>query len=128
MPSLQLSRIDMPGPIGSVLIVTDEHCLVALEFGEPEERLMRLLGHRFGADVALTGAGREGRYDAAVRAYFAGDFAALAEVPVNGGGTPFQRRVWAALREIRCHSAPTCFSNTPNTLTSLTALMPTAKA
>lgn len=99
-PLLQLSRIDMPEPVGSVLVVTDGHGLVALEFGAPEERLMRLLQQRFGPDVALTKVRGEGRYDSAVRAYFAGDFTALAQVPLNGGGTPFQQRVWAALREI----------------------------
>ena len=35
-----------------------------------------------------------------VRAYFAGDIEILGEVPVRAGGTPFQRTVWAALREI----------------------------
>lgn len=100
MPSLQLSRMNMPEPIGPVLIVTYEHSLVALEFGAPEERLMRLLRQRFGADVVLTEIEGEGRFDAAVRAYFAGDFSGLAELPVNGGGTPFQQQVWAALREI----------------------------
>ncbi len=98
--SLQLSRIAMPEPVGSVLIVTDQHSLVALEFGAPEERLMRLLRQRFGSDVALTEVEGEGHFDAAVRAYFAGDLAALEAVPVNGGGTPFQQQVWAALREI----------------------------
>lgn len=97
---LQLSRIDMAEPIGPVLVVTDARSLVALEFGAPEERLMRLLQQRFGPDVTLTQVSGEGRFDSAVRAYFAGDFAALAEVPLDAGGTPFQQRVWTALREI----------------------------
>ncbi len=37
---------------------------------------------------------------AAMRAYLAGDLVALDRLPVDGGGTPFQREVWAALREI----------------------------
>ncbi|TMB16567.1 MAG: methylated-DNA--[protein]-cysteine S-methyltransferase, partial [Deltaproteobacteria bacterium] len=35
-----------------------------------------------------------------VRAYFAGDVRALDGVAVDPDGTPFQRRVWAALRAI----------------------------
>src|SRR2546428_13744855 len=35
-----------------------------------------------------------------VRAYFAGDVHALDEVAVDPDGTPFQRRIWAALRDI----------------------------
>jgi methylated-DNA-[protein]-cysteine S-methyltransferase len=32
--------------------------------------------------------------------YFAGDLDALADIPVNPGGTPFQRSVWSALRRV----------------------------
>jgi methylated-DNA-[protein]-cysteine S-methyltransferase len=37
----------------------------------------------------------------ALSAYFAGDLAALDAVPVDLNGTPFQRRVWERLREVR---------------------------
>ena len=35
-----------------------------------------------------------------MRAYFAGDLRALDGVQVDPEGTPFQRRVWSALRDI----------------------------
>jgi methylated-DNA-[protein]-cysteine S-methyltransferase len=35
-----------------------------------------------------------------VRAYFAGEIRALEGLPADGGGTAFQRRVWAELRRI----------------------------
>ena len=35
-----------------------------------------------------------------VRAWFAGDLRALDDVPIEMNGTPFQRRVWEALRAI----------------------------
>ena len=38
----------------------------------------------------------------AVAAYFAGDVRAIERLPVETGGTPFQRAVWAALRDIPC--------------------------
>lgn len=38
----------------------------------------------------------------ALRSYFAGDVRALDALPVDGGGTPFQRAVWQAVRAIPC--------------------------
>ena len=35
-------------------------------------------------------------------AYFDGELDAIAEIPVAPGGTPFQQRVWKALREVPC--------------------------
>ena len=37
-----------------------------------------------------------------IRRYFAGELAAIDRIPVETGGTPFQREVWLALREIPC--------------------------
>jgi methylated-DNA-[protein]-cysteine S-methyltransferase len=86
-------------PLGPVSLASDGTALVALEFCSPE-RLEARLRRRFGEDArALPRADPLG-LSARARAYFAGDLDALARVPVDGGGTPFQRRVWAALREI----------------------------
>ena len=98
---LTLARVPAPEPIGPVfLAATGDGVLVALDFGAPEERMLALLRARFGGNVALADAGDPGGLAAAVRAYFAGDVTALDQVPADGGGTPFQRLVWAALREI----------------------------
>ncbi len=87
-------------PIGPVHLVSDGHALCALEFGPSEARLVPMLRARFGPAMELRNArdplGLTGR----VRAWFAGDLAAFDGVAVDGGGTPFQRRVWAALRRI----------------------------
>lgn len=87
-------------PIGPVHVVTDGRALCALELGAREERLLPMLRARFGADAAL----RESRdplgLTTRARAWFGGDLAAFDGVPLDGGGTPFQRRVWAALRRI----------------------------
>ncbi len=87
-------------PIGLVHVVSDGRALCALDFGAPEERLLPLLRARFGGTVALRDADDPLGLVSRARAFFAGDLAALDRAPVDGGGTPFQRRVWAALREI----------------------------
>ncbi len=87
-----------PSPIGSLTLASDGRALVALEFADPPALVARLRA-RFG-DAAVREASDPQGFTARARAYFAGDLRALADVPVDGGGTPFQARVWAALREI----------------------------
>lgn len=96
---LLLARVEAPEPIGTVHLASDGASLVALDFGTPEARFLALLRPRFG-DVAFDEADDPGGFASAVRAYFAGRFDALRDVPADGGGTLFQRRVWAMLREI----------------------------
>ncbi|MFZ1425887.1 MAG: methylated-DNA--[protein]-cysteine S-methyltransferase [Geminicoccaceae bacterium] len=73
--------------------------LVAVDFGEPEGRLWQLVRARFGSVEPFAASDPLGAV-AAMRAYLGGELEALDRLPVDGGGTPFQREVWAALREI----------------------------
>lgn len=87
-------------PIGIVTLVTDDHGhLRALDFDDYDQRMRFLLTRHYGAFTL-----QDGPAPAAVRvpltAYFAGDHAAAATIPVQTAGTPFQRLVWAALRTI----------------------------
>ena len=59
-------------------------------------RMSRHLGAFDGAPRVENPAG----ITALVRAYFDGDASALDRIPVFTDGTPFQQRVWGALREI----------------------------
>jgi methylated-DNA-[protein]-cysteine S-methyltransferase len=55
------------------------------------------------ADAEFVRASNPGGLSAALAAYFAGDLAAIAKLPVSeSAGTPFQRSVWRALRGIPC--------------------------
>lgn len=90
----------LQSPIGPVHVVSDGCSLRALELGAPEERLLPLLRSRFGPGVALREAHDPLGLTHRARAWFEGDLAALEGIAVDGGGTPFQRRVWAALRRI----------------------------
>lgn len=61
--------------------------------------MLRLLQHRYGSGRLERVPGRTPLADR-IEAYFAGDVAALADVPAKPGGTPFQQAVWVALRDI----------------------------
>ncbi len=86
-------------PLGPVAVASDGRALVALDFCSPERMAARLRA-RFGDGVAIREVQDPLGLTARASAYFAGDLGALAAVPVDGGGTAFQRRVWAALRDI----------------------------
>lgn len=96
---VQLQFDRMPSPIGDLLLVADEASLVWLEFGDLEARLRPLLKRRYG-DYVLSDASNPLGIADRLNAYFAGEFAALDTIPVDTGGTPFQRTVWHALRRI----------------------------
>jgi methylated-DNA-[protein]-cysteine S-methyltransferase len=87
-------------PIGPLTLASNGCALVALTFGAPPDALARSLRARFGPDAAISDAADPQGFTGRLRAYFAGEIAALSELPVDGGGTPFQRRVWAALQRI----------------------------
>ncbi|MCB2055214.1 MAG: methylated-DNA--[protein]-cysteine S-methyltransferase [Geminicoccaceae bacterium] len=97
-----LTRGRTTSPIGDIVFVTLDDVLVHLDFADHEDRTVMLLRRRFGP-VTMTEhdeAARDAAVPAALHAYFAGDLQALAGLAVEPGGTPFQRRVWLALRDI----------------------------
>lgn len=91
------SRIDTP--IGPLVLLAREGILLLLEFEEAGERVEREMTARFGSvdhQPAEDPFGLASR----VRAYFAGEFSAVDGIETDGGGTDFQRRVWAELKRI----------------------------
>jgi O-6-methylguanine DNA methyltransferase len=87
-------------PLATLLLVTDEEgVLRALDFGDYEDRLHRLLCAHYG-DYDLQEGAAPATITAALDAYFDGDFTAIDAIRVATGGTSFQRRVWQALRAI----------------------------
>jgi len=89
----------LPSPIGTILLVWQGDALRALEFADNETRFERIMRRRYG-ESSLEPA----RVPAAIRdpieSYFKGDLTAIDRVPVDANGTPFQKEVWKALREI----------------------------
>jgi methylated-DNA-[protein]-cysteine S-methyltransferase len=97
---VKLLQIDhIPSPLGEILLVADGGAVVAIDYGDCDGRMRRLLAQRYGA-FALERADDPGGFSGRLRAYLAGELAALDGIPVSLGGTPFQRQVWAALRTI----------------------------
>ena len=98
MTELHIDHMD--SPVGEITIVVHDGALCALDFfdrsGLRERLEQRFEGARF----------IETRDPAGVRSalerYFAGELDALAELRVDPGGTPFQQKVWRALREVPC--------------------------
>lgn len=87
-------------PVGAILVVWDDDgALRALDFEDYEARMQRLLRRHYG-DYRLLPAEAPAAITDALAAFFAGDLAALAALPVRTNGTAFQRRVWTALRTI----------------------------
>jgi methylated-DNA-[protein]-cysteine S-methyltransferase len=88
---------EIASPLGRVAIAARAGRLCALEFGSG--RLARQLSKRY-PDVPRRRARDPFGLSARIRAYLAGDLGAVDRIPVETGGTPFQRRVWRALRRI----------------------------
>lgn len=82
----------LPSPIGSLLLLSNGESLTAV-YPESHKRLPQP-GSSWRCDGTRFRSARE-----QLRAYFAGELLHF-DVPLVLDGTPFQRRIWDALREI----------------------------
>ncbi len=98
--TFRLSRI--PTPVGEMLIaVDDQDRLRVLDWDSHFERMVRLMERYYGPRaVALLDSEADHPVAHKLMDYVAGDIAAIDEIATETPGTGFQRRVWAALREI----------------------------
>ena len=93
---MTLFRDDVDSPVGRLSILVDDR------------GALHMLAFADGRDAAhldtleATRADDPSGVSSAIRAYFAGTHTAIDALPVAPTGTPFQLRVWAALREIPC--------------------------
>ena len=95
---MKLATITHASPLGAIVVAARDSALVHLDFEDCSDRMRLLLRRRFG-DVELHEAPMA-EVTKALDAYFAGELTALDRLEVDPGGTPFQNRVWLALREI----------------------------
>jgi len=99
---LLIDRIDTP--TGELTVVADaQGNLRALDWSDHDERTRQLLRLHYGAGGFVLEPARDpGGLAHTMRAYFAGDLSVIDDLPVQTAGTPFQRAVWRALRDIPC--------------------------
>jgi methylated-DNA-[protein]-cysteine S-methyltransferase len=90
---------DVSSPIGTVFVAVRGGRLSALAFEEAWARKRAALERRFGA-ADFRRAKDPGGIVGMLRRYFDGDVDSLEEIPVDPGGTPFQRAVWFKLRQV----------------------------
>ena len=90
-------------PIGELIVIADrEGRLRTIDWTDHEARMTLLLDRYYGkGGYTLTPKRDPGGLSSAMRRYFKGDIAVLAELPIATTGTPFQNSVWRALRKIR---------------------------
>lgn len=94
--TLRLTRLPAPAPLEAFVLLTQGEALLRLDFGALNAEAARA---RFGAASVEEGPAPP-RIAEALQAWLEGDFAPAHGLEVDLGGTAFQRRVWAALREI----------------------------
>lgn len=97
MHCFQTERIATP--IGEMILIARDGVVLLLEFVDASDRVAREMKARFG-EVELQPVGDPFGISSRVRDYFRGDLHALDEVLTDGGGTEFERKVWAELRRI----------------------------
>ena len=97
MTELRMAHVS--SPIGIIALVTCNEALCALDFADREPLLRERLAKRY-PDTAPIEAADPAGLTARVRAYLEGEIDALTDIPVETGGTEFQRRVWTALRAV----------------------------
>ena len=86
-----------------MLVADGEGRLRVTHWTDHESDLGGLLRRQYGEKgFTLEPAANPSGLTARVASYFAGDLRAIDALPVALGGTPFQRAVWTALREIPC--------------------------
>ena len=87
-------------PVGKIELYAREQALVGLVFDDRNGRLGEHLTARFGDDIEYVRTKDPAGAVTRLHRYLAGELDALDDIAVDLGGTPFQARVWAALRQI----------------------------
>lgn len=91
-------------PIGEMVILADhEGNLRVIDWTNHEPRMLHSLTRLYGKNGFRVEPARNPHgLTTALQRYFEGDLTAIGALPVKTTGTPFQRKVWSALRTIPC--------------------------
>ena len=101
---MPLLRDELETPLGTLAVITElSGALRLIGWTDDHPRVAPgLLAYASDARYALRAAINPGGATRALRDYFDGDLGALDALEVADIGTPFQRKVWRALRGIAC--------------------------
>jgi O-6-methylguanine DNA methyltransferase len=91
-------------PLGPLAVATDGDSVVAIDLGGDEAALAARLGQGLAAPGFRAASAPSSSILGRLRAYFDGELDALDAIEVRPEGTPFQQRVWSALRGVRAGS------------------------
>ena len=94
-----MNQLRIATPIGELTCLVRDGVLVAVAFNGDKGGTIEKVRRRF-AREEVKDARESGGVRAAFEKYFGGDVTALDTLRVDPGGTPFQAKVWAALRKI----------------------------
>jgi methylated-DNA-[protein]-cysteine S-methyltransferase len=98
--TLMIGIATIESPIGPLTLAAHDTRVCLLHFGADDETIRHRLGRCYPGD-AIEAHGDPAGAVSAVEAYFAGTLDALNGIEVELNGTPFQKRVWEALRRVR---------------------------
>ncbi len=99
MKELLVDEFD--SPIGTIVSVVSGNRLIHLDFADCQERLLRLLTHRYAAFKQVPTNNPLNIRDC-LSAYFDKDWKSFKQIKLLTDGTEFQQTVWAALQKIPC--------------------------
>ena len=97
--SRHLIKTSLPTPVGDITLLIDGDTILICEFSDHGDRVVRQI-ERFYKDDHIVDDDCPQQILEVVQAYFGGDRDALNTLKTDPLGTPFERSVWKALREI----------------------------
>ena len=89
-------------PVGEMILVADQDGALRMTWFEDGDGRWQKAFARLYPDAKLVAKRDPSGLSASLRAYFRGDVFVLDRMPVVFAGTPFQNKVWKALRTIPC--------------------------
>ncbi len=95
----QLTKSNLPTPVGDLTLLLDGDTVLICEFTDHDDRVTRQID-RFYAEAAIIDGDCPQLVEKTLQAYFSGDIDALDRLDTDPLGTPFERSVWKALRDI----------------------------
>jgi methylated-DNA-[protein]-cysteine S-methyltransferase len=96
---MKLRTGNVRSPVGEIFFAVKDETLCGLAFDQYRDAILKDLARRYG-EIELAKERDPAGVTSRLRAYLDGELTALDDIPVETGGTPFQRAVWRELRRV----------------------------